>query len=114
RNVEMHWPAEATGRDVELNTELRRQVYLIFKEAINNVARHSGASEARISLQVADRQLTLQGTDNGKGIESFGPEEGNGLKNMRLRAASLQGELQVSSANGQGTSIVLRAPHASS
>jgi signal transduction histidine kinase len=108
RNVELHWPADEIGRDMELNTEVRREVYLIFKEAINNIARHSRATEARISLRVAERQLTLEVTDNGMGIERFGEDEGNGLRNMKLRAASIKGELQVCSGNGQGTTVVLR------
>ena len=69
RNVEMHWSVSDSGRDFELNTELRRQVYLIFKESINNIARHSRATEARIALRVVERQLALEVSDNGCGIE---------------------------------------------
>src|SRR6266567_2317680 len=65
RNVEMHWSVGDSDRDFELNTELRRQVYLIFKESINNVARHSRATEARIALQIVERQLALEVSDNG-------------------------------------------------
>ncbi len=110
RNVEMHWSAFDHERDVELNSELRRQVYLIFKEAVNNIARHSRATEARISLRVEERHLRLEVTDNGRGIERFDGDEGNGLRNMKLRAASLRGELQVRSTNGNGTTVELRVP----
>jgi signal transduction histidine kinase len=110
RNVEMHWSASDSGHDLELNAELRRQVYLIFKECINNIARHSRATEAHINLQIVKRQLALEVRDNGCGIECSDGHYGNGLESMKLRASRLGGELQVHSAKGQGTTVVLRAP----
>jgi signal transduction histidine kinase len=110
RNVEMHWSVSDSGRDMELNSELRRQVYLIFKECINNIARHSRATEAHIDLQVVKRQLALEVSDNGCGIEHQDGHSGNGLESMRLRAARLGGELQVRSTKGHGTTVILRAP----
>jgi signal transduction histidine kinase len=109
RNVEIHWTAGDCG-DFELNTELRRQVYLIFKESINNIAQHSRATETHIDLRVVKRQLALDVSDNGCGIESRDGHHGNGLESMKLRAARLGGELQVRSAKGQGTTVILRAP----
>jgi signal transduction histidine kinase/ligand-binding sensor domain-containing protein len=109
-NVEMHWSVPDSGRDPELNTELRRQVYLIFKECINNIARHSHATETHIDLKIVKRQLALEVRDNGCGIECQDGHNGNGLESMRLRAARLGGELQVRSAKGQGTTVILRAP----
>jgi ligand-binding sensor domain-containing protein len=109
RNVEMHWPS-GSGRDLELNTELRRQVYLIFKESINNIARHARATEAHIDLRVVDGHLTLEVRDNGCGIQHPGHPRGNGLESMKLRASRLGGDLQVSSADGLGTIVLLRAP----
>jgi signal transduction histidine kinase len=108
--VEIHWSVSDAGRDLELNTELRRQVYLIFKESINNIARHSRATEARIALRVVERQLALEVSDNGCGIERGDRDGGNGMKSMKLRAARLGGELQVRSVEGQGTTVLLRAP----
>jgi ligand-binding sensor domain-containing protein len=110
RNVQTYWSVTDSGRDFELNTELRQQVYLIFKESINNVARHSRATEARIALRVVERELTLEVSDNGCGIEHRDRHDGNGLESMKLRAARLGGELDVRSAEGQGTTVVLRAP----
>ncbi len=110
RNVEMHWLVSDSGPDLELDTELRRQVYLIFKESINNIARHSRATEARIALRVVDRHVALEVSDNGCGMECVDPGDGNGLASMKLRAARLGGELQVRSAAGQGTTVLLRAP----
>jgi signal transduction histidine kinase len=110
RNVEMHWPASGSGHDPQLNSELRRQVYLIFKESINNIARHSHATKAHIDLEVVKGQLALEVSDNGCGIESQNGHNGNGLESMKLRAAQLGGELEVRSAKGHGTTVILRVP----
>ena len=110
RNVEMRWSLDDAGRDLQLDAELRRQVYLIFKEAVHNVARHSGATETHIALQVQERLLTLEVNDNGRGIECWEAGEGNGLKSMKLRAAKLRGALEIRSAQGQGTTVILITP----
>lgn len=85
-------------------------VDLIFNESINNIARHSRATEAHIALRVEERQLALEVTDNGCGIERWDHHNGNGLESMKLRAARLGGELQVRSIAGHGTTLLLRAP----
>ena len=108
RNVELHWAAEEE-HDQELGTELRRQVYLIFKEAIHNMARHSSATEAWVRLEAPARWLELEVRDNGRGIDRT-DEDGNGLRNMKLRAARVRGQLRVLSEDGRGTTVTLRAP----
>jgi len=110
RNIEMQWDIGSAERDMDLDAELRRQVYLVFKESINNIARHSGATEARIRLQLTGRQLMLEVSDNGCGVERWDGPDGNGLKSMSLRAANLGGVLEVRSAGGHGTTVILRAP----
>ena len=83
RHIKMQWSLDDSDRDIELDAEMRRQVYLVFKESINNLARHSGATEARIGLQMSGRQLTLEVSDNGRGFERWDGPDGNGLKSMR-------------------------------
>lgn len=108
-NVEMHWSVDDSGRDLELNTELRQQVYLIFKESVKNIAQHSQATSARIDLRVTERHLILKVADNGRGLQFLDQPEGNGLKSMKLRAARLGGELEVRSAAGE-TTVLLKVP----
>lgn len=109
-NVEMHWSATAPERDFELYSGTRREVYLIFKETIRNIVRHSRATEAWIALAVLDGYLSLEVSDNGRGIERFDSNDGNGLRNMELRAERLGGDLEVRTAAGKGTTVRLRAP----
>ena len=110
RNIEMHWDVESAERDLDLDAELRRQVYLVFKESINNIARHSGATTAYVRLRLTGCQLMLEVSDNGCGVERWDGPDGNGLRSMKMRAAGLGGTLEVRSAGGQGTTIVLHAP----
>jgi len=92
---------------------MRRELYLIFKEAVNNVVRHSSCTAVKITFLISDGSLELSVHDNGSGFDhEFDSEgsEGNGLANMRLRAGKLGGELRISSNNGDGTAVNLKAP----
>jgi signal transduction histidine kinase len=95
-------------RDVRLNPNSRRQAYLIFKEAVHNIARHSQATAVEIAIGVAGGDLVLKIVDNGRGIA--GREEGNGLPGMRGRARSIGGRLEIHSSPGGGTQVELRVP----
>jgi signal transduction histidine kinase/streptogramin lyase len=93
-----------------LGTELRREVLLIFKEAVNNVVRHSGCRYARVALDVTRSHLTLEVEDDGRGFTEADVQDGNGLRSMRERAARLGGTLTVVSRPGAGTRVTLVAP----
>jgi ligand-binding sensor domain-containing protein/two-component sensor histidine kinase len=98
------------GYDIKLGPEMRRELFLIFKEAVNNVVRHSGCTAVKISFLINDGALELLVLDNGKGFDHESDSEGNGLTNMRLRAQKLGGQLRINSNNGHGTVVILIAP----
>lgn len=105
----LHAPADA--EQVKLSPVERRQLYLIFKEALHNAARHSDASSVTMSLASAGRWLSATIRDDGKGFDE--PAEGetrHGLGSMNARAARLGGELSIESVPGQGTKIHLEIP----
>lgn len=82
--------------ELPIAAEVRRNIYMIFKEAINNVMRHSGADTLWLSIAQTDGRLMITLTDNGKGLPSSGngsSRGGNGLNNMKKRAEDLQAEL---------------------
>jgi signal transduction histidine kinase len=66
-----------------LGPHFRRQVFLVFKEAINNAARHSGCSTAEIEVRMERRALTLKVEDDGTGFEPRDDLGGQGLASMR-------------------------------
>jgi signal transduction histidine kinase len=86
--------------------------YLIFKEAINNIAKYSEAKKVSVKMFYQDQTLRLEITDNGKGFEpSTVKGAGNGLKNMERRAMELDGTLNITSKVGKGTKVLLELPY---
>ncbi len=91
---------------------VRAELLQIAREALSNVARHAGATEASVRLASNDTDLLLEIRDNGRGFDpSAAPRDGHfGLANMDARAAALGGVLEVESAAGGGTHIIVRIP----
>ena len=81
---------------------VRRDLLLIFKEAVNNAARHSGCSRVEIDLRVEGTRLALTIADNGAGFDTSLESEGQGLMSMRRRAQRLGGTLEVTSGTRRG------------
>jgi ligand-binding sensor domain-containing protein/signal transduction histidine kinase len=107
---------EAT-HDVSLGADLRRETYLIFKECVNNIAKHSKADNVKISVDVAGNFLVVKIADNGSGFDvakTLGGESsgygGNGLLNMQKRAERLGGVFAIDSSPDEGTSIRFEVP----
>jgi signal transduction histidine kinase len=102
---------------VALNAEQKHQLFLAFKESLNNVIRHSDATEVRVGLGANNGHWQVRVTDNGHGFDA-GPGEGSpdGLAGMQDRLRRLGGRCEVSSKRGAGTSVTLlvpiRNPHA--
>src|ERR1700730_4539918 len=94
--------------DLRLGVDTRRNLYLVFKEAVNNAMRHSGCTRLDVSLNLARNSLSLSIGDNGKGFDTQVDSDGNGLGSMQKRAKSLGGKLDIESRVGAGTKIQLR------
>ncbi len=90
----------------------RRDILLLYKEALHNVVRHADASTVGIYLGQQNGQLELKIEDDGKGFDPNGQSEGNGLASMRARAATLGAEFEVTSNLEEGTLVhlTLRVP----
>jgi signal transduction histidine kinase len=83
--------------------------FRVLQEALNNVAKHAGVSEARVHCAMRDDRLTLEVEDAGVGFSS-GRKNGIGLAAMRERAGILDGTIQISRREGGGTRVLLEAP----
>ena len=88
----------------------RRDFLLIFKEAINNIAKYAAATQVNIHLVRKGGDLCLEIADNGQGFEVLKQTSSSGLKNMKTRAAALKGSINIQSQAGKGTSISLTIP----
>ena len=121
RQVEFRFRAPGPEQDVQLGANIRREVFLVFKESVNNMVKHSGCGQAEIEFQIKDEWLSLRVSDNGIGFDpsllsrrkesDILPEKGgNGLLSMQRRAVALGGEYSVVSQQGEGTTVTLRVP----
>ncbi len=106
-NIQLTFTAPDESRDRRLGANVRREVLLILKESVTNIARHSGATEATIELFVDWRSLRLKIADNGRGFAPDESYDGNGLESMRKRVRALGGELHIRSAPCHGTTVTL-------
>ena len=106
-NYEIAIPEELSALKLPLG--FRRRFFLIFKEAINNIIRHAHPTKVLLTVQREADLLVLSIADNGTGFNPAVPGTGNGLRNMQERAAALNGSLSISSSEGRGTTITLRA-----
>jgi signal transduction histidine kinase len=110
RNIDFTFAAPGLESDIRIETDMRREVFLIFKEGINNAVRHSKCSFMEIRFGVKDNRLMLEVTDNGCSFDPAQARGGNGLASMKRRAESIGGALDILAEAGLGTTITLQAP----
>ncbi|MES2645925.1 MAG: two-component regulator propeller domain-containing protein [Bacteroidota bacterium] len=96
--------------EVKLNMEARRDFFLVFKEAINNAAKYSGADKVWVNVTMDNRKLILMVKDNGRGFNIKNVEDGNGLGNMQKRTDHMNGRLNIHSKPGDGTNVTISIP----
>ena len=98
-----------SGPPLSIDGTVAIHVYRVLQEAINNVARHSGARSARVSLRVEPTALELEVADDGRGLDPAG-RRGLGLVAMRERADLVGGSVRFEPTPGGGTTVRLRVP----
>ena len=95
---------------VTLPADVRHDLFLVIKEALNNSLKHSGASVIRVCVSSRVDSVTITIDDDGRGFEGNGAgngRKGNGLANMRKRIESLDGRFSLTSIPGKGTHVSL-------
>jgi two-component system sensor histidine kinase UhpB len=95
---------------MKLDVEKRKNIFLIFKEAINNAAKYSEGKTVHVTLTRGGNLFHLKVGDDGKGFSHNGIGTGNGLRNMAARAQAIGGMLEKESIPGAGTTIALQVP----
>jgi signal transduction histidine kinase len=101
RGIEFHLQVAGLDDEMKLEAEVRRQVFLIFKECVNNIVRHSGSTAVSCEFGIQRGRLVLTVRDNGRGFSAH-PGEGHGLNSIRRRAESLGGTVEIAAEGGQG------------
>jgi signal transduction histidine kinase len=105
---ELRSPAAGRGEQ-ELSLDVRRHLFLMFKECVHNASRHSGCTAVKAELALVGREMVLTVADNGKGFGALSGG-GNGIPGMRRRAETLGGRIEFASAPGEGCTVSIRMP----
>ena len=108
--VQLHFTSSGDASP-RLTADVRRHVFLIFKEILNNIVRHADATVVRIEVTVARAAAALSWSPTtAAGSTRRAATEGQGLRSLERRASSLGGSLQVTSSPGSGTRVTFSVP----
>ena len=109
-NIEFTFDAPHLTEEFALGANLRREIYLIFKESVNNIVKHSNCAKVEINLSLENSEIRLNLHDDGAGFDTNEVTDGHGLASMKARADGLGGKLEIVSVVGNGTTVTLSAP----
>ncbi|WP_413666647.1 histidine kinase [Mucilaginibacter sp. Mucisp86] len=108
-NIELHVNASVSETSVTISGEKRRQVYLLVKEVLNNIVKHSEAQNAFLEISLYRNRLHISIRDDGRGFDpDLRKYETMGIRNIYERAKILAADLKIDTAPGKGTSINLK------
>ena len=110
KNIRLHFDADEKLNHQTLETEHRKNIYLIFKEAINNSVKYAHADAVWVKIIFQNKRLIMTIIDEGRGFDEATVKKGNGLKNLYTRAAEIKGSMLINSAAGKGTTVTLNCP----
>lgn len=118
RGIKFEFTAPEIEGNLQLGANIRREVFAIFKESVNNAVKYSECTAAAVKFRIEENRLFLEISDNGGGFDTkvvlsddFRPEfGGNGLINMRRRALELGGICEILSEIGRGTTVKVSVP----
>ena len=106
-NIDHSFTEEGEFHHIKLGLQTRRDLYLIFKEAVNNAAKYSRCTKVAITISGDGKHIGIRIKDNGIGFCRDTIRRGNGLNNMEQRARRINGELTISSGPEIGTAVTL-------
>ncbi|MDJ1479682.1 sensor histidine kinase [Cytophagaceae bacterium YF14B1] len=105
RSAHLSIDLQTIGLEDRLDSSTEIIVYRIVQELLNNIIKHAGATEVLVQIARAENNLNLTVEDNGKGFDTSGSYQGIGLSNIRSRVEYLNGNLEIQSSPGTGTSV---------
>lgn len=100
KDIEVTYEFDDLKMQEKLPVDVKENVYLIFKESINNIAKHSNATKVRIRFAFSGKNYELTIYDNGTSVLNGTRKSGQGLRNMRMRAERIGSEIQISENGG--------------
>ena len=109
-NAVCHLAMDESIAGKKLNMEQRRDVYLIYKESMNNILKHAAATNIWIDIQWQSGKLYMGIKDDGKGFDPFVITDRNGLRNIRFRTDKWKGSTSVTTTPDSGCLIEIIIP----
>ncbi|MEN9964709.1 MAG: hypothetical protein RL582_1804 [Bacteroidota bacterium] len=110
RSGSFHFKLIVTGEEYFLDSKVELMIYRMIQETLNNILKHSQATEVNLSLHYSVDQLEIQVEDNGKGFNFQEITKGNGLSNIQKRASDLTGIAVINSIKNKGTIVNIKLP----
>lgn len=110
KNISAYFSVDEKLLENTLTMQQRRDLFLIYKEAVNNAAKYAEASRVNIVFKMENGNIVLQVRDDGKGFEQKLVSSSSGLKNMQARAQAMGGTATITAAIGQGTVVAVSIP----
>ncbi len=113
KNINFTYQISNEAEAALISMHARKNILLLIKEAMNNIAKYSNAEKASLKMEINDKKLLLEITDNGIGFDTGKAATGNGLMNMNNRIKELKGQITIASTPGSGTTIAVVIPFVS-
>ena len=111
KNINYSFSANEKLTKAKIDQRIKKEIYLIFKEIINNAVKHSECTEVLIEINLSGKNLEMIVSDNGIGIDLLNLNgNGNGLNNFKHRAKEIDGEIKITSEQKEGTAVRLIVP----
>jgi two-component sensor histidine kinase len=109
-DIDFRFHVSLPDEAIALPADIRRELYLVFKEAVNNIVRHSKCTRADIAISIDHGRLDLRIEDNGIGIGDRRDDGGNGLDSMVERARRIHAHIKLENRAHGGVSVIIQAP----
>ncbi|HXB33768.1 MAG TPA: ATP-binding protein, partial [Puia sp.] len=111
KDILLQFDVTSSARNIKLAMDQRKNIYLIFKEAVNNAYKYSNAKTVTVNITAGANSLRMSISDDGTGFIPSEPSlQGNGLNNMKFRSKEIHAQLQIISRLREGTRIDLTLP----
>ncbi len=110
KGIELDFILPQELEKLSFNLYKRKNLFLVFKEAVNNAAKYSGCKQLKVAFERPGNKIKMTVTDDGNGFDKGTITGGNGLRNMKERARECGGNLQVDTIIKKGTKIILEMP----
>ena len=108
KNIALDFTSDASLSALKLTMKQRKNLYLFFKEAVNNAAKHSDAKKISIHIFQKDHHVEMIISDDGKGFDTSQTFHGNGMSTLKKRIEELSGYLKIQSHLNEGTVVELK------